>query len=158
MCFRCFFQKQLQGLQPFRNHIFLVTVIYIRKLITTDSETVLHILKRLTDTLITQLQRLISLFMSKIIIYHFQIIQIKNHHTCGTQFNFTFIQIFHHILVSISVHGLCEHIHIGYFLQINHLLLLDILIVILRNLYPDQHNNKQHSSHGKQNGYLFKSS
>ena len=158
MCFYGFLQNQLQCLQPFRNHIFLIAVIYICKLIAANSKTVLYILKCLTDTLITQLQCLVSLFMSKIIIDYFQIIQIKNHHTCGAQFNFTFIQIFHHILVSISVHGLCEHIHIGYFLQIDHLLFLDILIVILRNLDPDQHNDKQHGSCRKQNGCLLKSS
>ena len=158
MCFCGFLQNQLQCLQPFRNPVLLIAVIYICKLIAANSKTVLYILKCLTDTLITQLQCFVSLFMSKIIIDYFQIIQIKKHYTCGAQFNFTFIQIFHHILVSISVHGLCEHIHIGYFLQIDHFLFPDILIVILRNLDPDQHNDKQHGSCRKQNGCLLKSS
>ena len=158
MYFRCFLQNQLQCLQSFRNPVLLITVIYIRKLIASDSKTVLYILKCLTDTLITQFQCLVSFFMPKIIVDHFQVIQIKKYYTCSAQFYFTFIQILHHILVSISVHGFCEHIHIGYFLQIDHLLFLDILIVILRNLNPDQHNNKQHGSCGKQNGCLFKSS
>ena len=94
--------------------------------------------------------------MPKIVIDHFQIIQIKQNYTCCTKFNITFLQIFHHVLVSVSVHGLCEHIHVGYFLQIDHLLFLDVLIVILGNLDPDQHNDKQQGSYGKQNGCLLK--
>ena len=155
MRFRCFFQNQLQRLQPFRNHILLIAMIHICKLITANPKAVLYILKCLTDTLITQLQRLVSLFMSKIVIDHFQIIQIKQNHTCCAQFNITFLQIFHHVLVSVSVHGLCEHIHVGYFLQIDHLLFLDVLIIILGNLNPDQHNDKQQGSCGKQNGCLL---
>ena len=61
-------------------------MVYICKLITANPKTILYILKCLTDTLIAKLQRLVSLFMTKIVIDHFQIIQIK-------QYNSRFLQL-----------------------------------------------------------------